>query len=56
MSVMRTERCFSSSGLLEMLPVYQLLFIILGVHGSAQGMVIAVHTSAFCGIPVNTLF
>jgi hypothetical protein len=28
----------------------------LGVYGSAQGMAIAVHTPAFCGTPVNTLF
>jgi hypothetical protein len=55
-SVMRTERCFSSSGLLEMLPIYQLRLIILEVYGSAQGMAIAVHTPAFCGTPVNTLF
>jgi hypothetical protein len=48
---MRTERCFSSSGLLEMLPIYQLRLIILGVYGSAQGMAIAVHTLAFCGTP-----
>jgi hypothetical protein len=53
---MRTERCFSSSGLLEMLPIYQLWLIILGVYGSVQGVAIAVHTPVFCGIPVNTLF
>jgi hypothetical protein len=53
---MRTERCFSSSGLLEMLPIYQLRLIILGVYGLAQGMAIAVHTPAFCGTPMNTLF
>jgi hypothetical protein len=56
LSVMRTERCFSSSGLLEMLPMYQLWLTTLEVDGSAQGMVIAVHTPAFCGTPVNTLF
>jgi hypothetical protein len=55
-SVMRTKCYFSSSGLLEMLPIYQLRLIILGVYGSAQGMAIAVHTPAFCGTPVNTLF
>jgi hypothetical protein len=32
-SVMRTERCFSSSGLLEMLPIYRLRLMILGVYG-----------------------
>jgi hypothetical protein len=53
---MRTERCFSSRGLLEVLPIYQLRLVILGVYGSAQGMAIAVHTPAFCGTPVNTLF
>jgi hypothetical protein len=53
---MRAERCFSSSGLLEMLPIYQLRLIILGVDGSAQGMAIAVHTPAYSGTPVNTLF
>jgi hypothetical protein len=53
---MRIERCFSSSGLLEMLLIYQLRLIILGVYGLAQGMAIAVHTPAFCGTPVNTLF
>jgi hypothetical protein len=46
---MRTERCFSSIGLLEMLPIYQLRLIILGVYGSAQDMAIAVHTPAFYG-------
>jgi hypothetical protein len=51
---MRTERCFSSNGLLEMLPIYQLKLIILGVYGSAQGMAIAVYTLAFCGTPMNT--
>jgi hypothetical protein len=54
--MMRTERCFSSSGLLEMLPIYQLRLVILGVYGLAQGMAIAVHTPAFCGTPINTLF
>jgi hypothetical protein len=34
-----------------MLPIYQLRLNILGVYGSAQGMAIAVHTAAFCGIP-----
>jgi hypothetical protein len=53
---MRTERCFSSSGLLEMLPIYQLRLVILGVSGSAKGVAIAVHTPAFCGTRVNTLF
>jgi hypothetical protein len=53
---MRIERCFSSSGLLEMLPIYQLRLIILGVYGSAQGMAIAVYTPAICGTLVNTLF
>jgi hypothetical protein len=53
---MRTERCFSSSGLLEMLPIYQLRLSILGVYGSAQGMAIAVHTPVLYGTPVNTLF
>jgi hypothetical protein len=52
---MRTERCFSSSGLLEMLPIYQLRLVILGVDGSAQGMAIAVHTPAFCGTPYVVL-
>jgi hypothetical protein len=52
---MRTERCFSSSGLLEMLPIYQLRLNILGVYGSAQGMAIAVHTPVLYGTPVNTL-
>jgi hypothetical protein len=55
-SVMRTERCFSSSGLLEMLPIYQFRLVILGVYGLAQGMTIAVHTPASCGTPMNTLF
>jgi hypothetical protein len=50
---MRTERYFSSSGLLEMLPIYQLRLIILGVYGSAQGMAIAVHTPACRGTPVK---
>jgi hypothetical protein len=53
---MRTERYFSSSGLLEMLPIDQFRLVILGVYGSAQGMAIVVHTPAFCGTPVNTLF
>jgi hypothetical protein len=48
---MRTERCFSSSGLLEMLPIYQLRLVILGVDGSAQGMAIALHTPAFLWYP-----
>jgi hypothetical protein len=48
---MRTERCFSSSGLLEMLPIYQLRLVILGVYGSAQGMAIAVHTPVFLRHP-----
>jgi hypothetical protein len=48
---MRTEHCFLSSGLLEMLPIYQLRLIILGVYGSAQGMAIAVHTPAFLRYP-----
>jgi hypothetical protein len=34
-----------------MLPIDQLRLNILGVDGSAQGMAIAVHTPAFCGIP-----
>jgi hypothetical protein len=34
-----------------MLPIYQLLLIILGVYGSAQGMAIAVHTPAFLRYP-----
>jgi hypothetical protein len=52
---MRTERCFSSNGLLEMLPTYQLRLNILGVYGSVQGMAIAVHTPVLNGTPVNTL-
>jgi hypothetical protein len=52
---MRTEHCFSISGLLEMLPIYQLWLIILGVYGSAQGMVIAVRTLILYGTPMNTL-
>jgi hypothetical protein len=43
-----------------MLPIYQPRLIILGVYGSAQGMVIAVHTPAFCGTPreyvVSTMY
>jgi hypothetical protein len=31
--------------------MYQLWLTTLGVDGSAQGMVIAVHTPAFCGTP-----
>jgi hypothetical protein len=34
-----------------MLPIYQLRLSILGVYGSAQGMVIAVHTPAFLRYP-----
>jgi hypothetical protein len=41
---MQTECCFSSSGLLEMLPIYQFRLNILGVYGSEKGMAIAVHT------------
>jgi hypothetical protein len=48
---MRTESYFSSSGLLEMLPIYQLRLSILGVYGSAQGMAIAVHNPAFLQYP-----
>jgi hypothetical protein len=44
---MRTECCFSSSGLLEILLIYQLRLVILGVNGSAQGMAIAVRTPHF---------
>jgi hypothetical protein len=44
---MRTERCFSSSGLLEMLPMYQLRLTTLGVHGQVQGM--NSNTPVFCG-------
>jgi hypothetical protein len=40
---MRTERRFSSSGLPEVLPIYQLRLTILGVVGLAQGLAIAVH-------------
>jgi hypothetical protein len=36
--------------------MYQLQLTTLGVDGLAQGMAIAVHTPAFCGTPVNTLF
>jgi hypothetical protein len=31
--------------------MYQLRLTTLGVYDSAQGMAIAVHTPAFCGIP-----
>jgi hypothetical protein len=48
---MRTERYFSSSGLLEMLPIYQLRLVILGVYGSVQGMAIAVHTPRILPYP-----
>jgi hypothetical protein len=48
---MRTERCFSSSGLLEVLPMYQLWLTTLGVYGSAQGMTIAVHTPRILRYP-----
>jgi hypothetical protein len=34
-----------------MLPIYQLRLIILGVYGSAQGMVIAVHTPSILRYP-----
>jgi hypothetical protein len=34
-----------------MLPIYQLRLILLGVYGSAQGMVIAVHTPTFLQYP-----
>jgi hypothetical protein len=34
-----------------MLPMYQPRLTTLGVYGSAQGMAIADHTPALCGIP-----
>jgi hypothetical protein len=52
---MRTERYFSSSGLLEMLPIYQRLVDHIGSIWFNTGYGDPVHTPVLNGTPVNTL-